>query len=276
MGRGFLAVIAFLIMVPAFAQEPAGCDKFKWPLDREHALLASAASAKSGDEVPSTLGSAVKLALAPLADAHLPMAPERAPRSTSSYAGYVRLSGVSQPGHFGQLAWHFKRVRLIWFEGLGCDCLLVQAASLVDGFSFDALPSFENSRPSAEVDVGRREVVQPLVVSVFVIVLDELLNIQSNQRAVGTRLTAAHCQAASHDRRVPAAHDTEVGDGARRFGVGQCQRKPGSIGQFPASVWDALAHLFGDRGQSEQGQSYCCECARHGWRHFLPSSNSRK
>lgn len=50
----------------------------------------------------------------------------------------------------------------------------MQATSLLDGFSFDALPSFENGRSSTEVDVGRREVVQALVVSAAVIILDEL------------------------------------------------------------------------------------------------------
>jgi hypothetical protein len=33
---------------------------------------------------------------------------------------------------------------LIWFEGSGCDCLLMRAASLFDGFSFDLVPPFEN------------------------------------------------------------------------------------------------------------------------------------
>src|SRR5262245_3865922 len=54
--------------------------------------------------------------------------------------------------HFGQLAWQFKRIWLIWFEASGCDCLLMQAASLFDGFSFDLFPPFENglTAPDAE------------------------------------------------------------------------------------------------------------------------------
>src|SRR5262249_56359540 len=61
---------------------------------------------------------------------------------------------------------------LIWFEGSGCDCLLVQAASLFDGLSFDGFPPFEYGRCCTEVDVGRRQVVQTLVVAagVFVVV----------------------------------------------------------------------------------------------------------
>jgi hypothetical protein len=50
----------------------------------------------------------------------------------------------------------------------------MQAPSLFDGFAFDALPPFENGRSCSEVDVGRRQVVQALVISAIVIVLDEL------------------------------------------------------------------------------------------------------
>jgi hypothetical protein len=63
---------------------------------------------------------------------------------------------------------------LNWFEDSGCDCLLVQAASLFDGLSFDGFPPFEYGRCSTEVDVGRRQVVQTLVVAAVVVVLDEL------------------------------------------------------------------------------------------------------
>ena len=57
---------------------------------------------------------------------------------------------------------------LIWFEGSGCDCLLMQAASLFNGLSFDGFPPFEYSRSYTEVDVGR------LVVAAVFVVLDEL------------------------------------------------------------------------------------------------------
>src|SRR5499427_5426765 len=61
-------------------------------------------------------------------------------------------------------------------EGSGCDCLLMQAASLLDGFSFDLFPPFENGLTAPEVDVSRRQVVQALVVSTVVVVPDELLD----------------------------------------------------------------------------------------------------
>jgi putative ABC transport system substrate-binding protein len=52
----------------------------------------------------------------------------------------------------------------------------MQAASLFDGFSFDLFPPFENGLTASEVDVSRRQVVQALVVSTVVVVLDEPLD----------------------------------------------------------------------------------------------------
>src|SRR6266581_8270622 len=52
----------------------------------------------------------------------------------------------------------------------------MQAASLFDGFSFDLFSPFENGLTAPEVDVSRRQVVQALVVSTVVVVLDELVD----------------------------------------------------------------------------------------------------
>jgi len=100
MGRGHLALIALLLAVPALAQEPVGCDKFKWPLDRERTMLANPTVVASGTEVLQPLAGAIMLTLVPFADANLPMAPERAPKAPDSYAGFVRLSGVPKPGTY--------------------------------------------------------------------------------------------------------------------------------------------------------------------------------
>jgi hypothetical protein len=59
----------------------------------------------------------------------------------------------------------------------------MQAASLLDGFSFDLFPPFENDLAAPEVDVSRRQVVQALVVST--VVVDSL---------VDTSLGGQHCQ----------------------------------------------------------------------------------
>ena len=53
----------------------------------------------------------------------------------------------------------------------------MQAASLLDGFSFDLFPPFKNGQTAPEVDVSRRQVVQALVISTVVVVVpDELLD----------------------------------------------------------------------------------------------------
>jgi hypothetical protein len=103
MHRTLLAALALLIaapaLAPAWAQEPSGCDKFKWPLDRERALLAHAAPLASGGELPPTLTAAVKVALAPVADAKLPVAPSRAPKP-DTYAGFVRVTAPVKAGTY--------------------------------------------------------------------------------------------------------------------------------------------------------------------------------
>ena len=50
MRRVLLIAVALLIAAPALAQEPVGCDKFKWPLDKERALLAKAETTASGSD----------------------------------------------------------------------------------------------------------------------------------------------------------------------------------------------------------------------------------
>lgn len=99
MRRFLLATIAVLIAVPALAQEPTGCDKFKWPLDKERALLAHAAPLASGGELPPTLTAAVKVALLPVAEAKLPVAPSRAPKP-DTYAGFVRVTAPAKAGTY--------------------------------------------------------------------------------------------------------------------------------------------------------------------------------
>ncbi|MGB6172519.1 MAG: hypothetical protein WBG12_11200, partial [Xanthobacteraceae bacterium] len=85
-----------LAAAPALAQEPVGCDKFKWPLDHERALLTSPSQLSSGAAMTQPLAAAVTLALAPLADAKLPVAPSRAPKSPDSYAGFANAPAVSK------------------------------------------------------------------------------------------------------------------------------------------------------------------------------------
>ena len=100
MSRNFLALIILLIATPALAQEPVGCDKFKWSLDHERALLATPLQAASGSEMQKPLDAAVIVKLEPFADAHLPMAPSRAPKSPDSYAGYVHVPALERAASY--------------------------------------------------------------------------------------------------------------------------------------------------------------------------------
>jgi hypothetical protein len=85
---------------PAFAEEPVGCDKFKWSLDKERATLNGTDLPKivSGDRVAFPVPFATIVGLVPLADAKLPAPPERAPKSPDSFAGYFQ---VRAPAHAG-------------------------------------------------------------------------------------------------------------------------------------------------------------------------------
>jgi hypothetical protein len=97
-----IIVVALLIAGPAFAQEPVGCDKFKWNVDKERALLANPGAAKvaSGAQIDQPLAGAVTIALVPYTDARLPMDPERKPKDTTTNAGFVKLAALPKAGDY--------------------------------------------------------------------------------------------------------------------------------------------------------------------------------
>ena len=81
------------------AEEPSGCDKFKWNIDRERAALAAPdrlALASGGDlaALPST---GMTLALRTPSEAQLPSPPERAPRE-GTFAGFANFKGTPKSG----------------------------------------------------------------------------------------------------------------------------------------------------------------------------------
>jgi hypothetical protein len=99
----FIPVLAvLLIATPALAQEPIGCDKFKWPLDRERALLSdtSVKSVATGDTVDPAVTVAVKIKLVSLGDAKLPQLPERTSKSPAAFAGFVRMTALKKAGTY--------------------------------------------------------------------------------------------------------------------------------------------------------------------------------
>jgi hypothetical protein len=99
------ATIVLVVCVftgPAFALEPVGCDKFKWPLDKERATLNGTDLPKlmSADRVAWPIPWATTLALVPFADAKLPVAPERAPKSPETFAGFIQVVAPAQAGTY--------------------------------------------------------------------------------------------------------------------------------------------------------------------------------
>jgi hypothetical protein len=97
-------LLVLILAGVANAAEPVGCDKFAWPLARERGLLLNpnktSMSMVSSQALDRANSKAVALALVPSADAHLPMAPERAPKSADSFAGLVHFAGAAKPGAY--------------------------------------------------------------------------------------------------------------------------------------------------------------------------------
>jgi hypothetical protein len=88
-------VIVFLLLAAAparAAEEPSGCDKFKWNIEREKAALTAPDRVKlaSGSELATLPSSGITLALSAPADARLPSAPERAARE-GTFAGFAKF-----------------------------------------------------------------------------------------------------------------------------------------------------------------------------------------
>ena len=102
MRPAFWLVAAALAGAPglAAADEPSGCGAFKWPLDRERAALADSKKPAVANGGALAVDAAATLKLAPLADAGLPQAPERAPKSPQSYAGHFELGAPAKAGAY--------------------------------------------------------------------------------------------------------------------------------------------------------------------------------
>lgn len=99
--RYLLGCLALLVCTAALAQgPPVGCDRFKWALDHERELLASASQMTSGAELHQPLATAVTVALVPYAEAKLPTPPSRAPKAAGGYAGFITVSAVPNPGTY--------------------------------------------------------------------------------------------------------------------------------------------------------------------------------
>ncbi|WP_198963733.1 hypothetical protein [Bradyrhizobium sp. Y36] len=91
-----LAALLFSATSASAADEPSGCDKFKWPVERERAVLAAPDPARlaSGSEQAALPSSAVTLGLVAPSEAKLPSPPERAPKD-GTFAGFTSVKSVT-------------------------------------------------------------------------------------------------------------------------------------------------------------------------------------
>ena len=87
-----LAVLLISATSAFAAEEPSGCDKFKWPIERDRAALTAPDRAKlaSGAEQAALPPSAITLGLVTPQQAKLPSPPERAPKE-GTFAGFTSI-----------------------------------------------------------------------------------------------------------------------------------------------------------------------------------------
>jgi hypothetical protein len=91
-----LVALMLLGAVPAWAaDEPSGCDKFKWNIDHERAALTSPDRVKlaSGAELAAVPSIGMTVSLTAPADAKLPTPPERAPKE-GTFAGFISVKSI--------------------------------------------------------------------------------------------------------------------------------------------------------------------------------------
>jgi len=95
-----LIALTLLAVAPALAaEEPSGCDKFKWNIDRERAALTAPDRVKlaSGGELAALPSTGMTLALRTPAEAKLPSPPERAPKD-GTFAGFASFKSAPKAG----------------------------------------------------------------------------------------------------------------------------------------------------------------------------------
>jgi hypothetical protein len=95
-----LFVFMLLGAVPAWAaEEPSGCDKFKWNIDHERAALTAPDRVKlaSGGELAAVPSTGMTLGLIAPAEAKLPTPPERAPKE-GTFAGFTSFKSPPKAG----------------------------------------------------------------------------------------------------------------------------------------------------------------------------------
>jgi hypothetical protein len=96
----FLMALLCLVAAPVYAaEEPSGCDKFKWPIEHERAALTAPDRVKlaSGAEIAAVPTTGMTIALLAPAEAKLPTPPERAPKD-GTFAGFASFKTAPKAG----------------------------------------------------------------------------------------------------------------------------------------------------------------------------------
>ena len=97
-----LIALVLLGTAPVWAaEEPSGCDKFKWNIDHARAALTAPDRMKlnTGSELAALPATAVTISLVAPADAKLPTPPERAPKD-GTFAGFAKFPPVPKAGSY--------------------------------------------------------------------------------------------------------------------------------------------------------------------------------
>ena len=94
-----VALLASSVAPVWAAEEPSGCDKFKWPIEHERAVLTAPDRVKlnSGSDVAAMPSTGITLALVTPADAKLPSPPERASKD-GTMAGFASFKAAPKAG----------------------------------------------------------------------------------------------------------------------------------------------------------------------------------
>jgi hypothetical protein len=98
--RAPLLIALLLLGAPAYAaEEPSGCDKFKWNIEHERAALTAPDRIKlvSGGELNALPSTGMTLALVPPGEAKLPSPPERVPKE-GTFAGFANFKSAPKAG----------------------------------------------------------------------------------------------------------------------------------------------------------------------------------
>ncbi len=100
-GSLLIALVLFAAVPASAAEEPSGCDKFKWSIDRERAALTAPDRVKlaSGGELAALPSTGMTLRLSAPAEARLPAPPERAPKE-GTFAGFTTFKAPPKAGTY--------------------------------------------------------------------------------------------------------------------------------------------------------------------------------